>query len=177
MIGPTTRALSPVTREENVRIGPISVFALIIIICMAVMAVLTISTAHASLILSQRQAQATHELYLDETAAQTFVAEMDDHLEEARSSASSAAGAAGARNIETNLVAIRDRARNATDDEVEIVASMNGQRLYAEFSCAGGRTLNIIVTILPDGTYRIDKWKMSAVENEEQPMGTLFTGS
>ena len=32
MIGPTAKTLSPVTREENVRIGPISVFALIIII-------------------------------------------------------------------------------------------------------------------------------------------------
>ena len=63
------QALPPVSREENVRIGPVSVFTLIIIICLAVLAVLTISTANASLVLSQRQAVAAHELYLDETAA------------------------------------------------------------------------------------------------------------
>ena len=36
------QALPPVSREENVRIGPVSVFTLIIIICLAVLAVLTI---------------------------------------------------------------------------------------------------------------------------------------
>ena len=44
------------SRDVNVHIGAISVFALIIILSMAVLAVLTVSTAHSSLGLSRRQA-------------------------------------------------------------------------------------------------------------------------
>ena len=173
------QALPPVSREENVRIGPISVFALIIIICMAVLAVLTISTANASLVLSQRQAVATQELYLDETAAQTFLAEMDDHLATVRTGTSSTTNvsAEALRTIEDNLVPMRNAAQDAVDGQVEIICNVDGQQVKAEFSCANGRTLKIVVTILSNGTYRIDKWKMTAVENVEQPMGNLYTGA
>ena len=57
------------------------------------------------------------------------------------------------------------------------MTNVSGQQVRAEFSCANGRTLKIVVTVLPDGTYRIDKWKMTAVVNEEQPMGNLYTGA
>lgn len=167
------------TREENVRIGPISIFALIVIICLAVLAVLTVSTAHASLVLSQRQAQATHELYLTETAAQTFIAGIDEQLGDMRApSAASADNDAQSklRIIDSSLVALRDEAREAVDGQVEITASTINDQVIAEFSCEGGRTLKIAVTILSDGTYRIDKWRMTAVENEEQPLGNLYTG-
>jgi hypothetical protein len=30
---------------------------------------------------------------------------------------------------------------------------------------------------MDDATYRIDKWEMTAVENEEQPTGNLWTGA
>ena len=148
------QALPPVSREENVRIGPVSVFTLIIIICLAVLAVLTISTANASLVLSQRQAVAAQELYLDETAAQTFLAEIDDRL-----------------------APLREGGNADAMSQVEVVTNVSGQQIRAEFSCANGRTLKIVVTVLPDGTYRIDKWKMTAVVNEEQPMGNLYTGA
>ena len=167
------QALPPVSREENVRIGPISVFTLIIIICMAVLAVLTISTANASLVLSQRQAVAAQELYLDETAAQAFLAEVDDRLTPLR-----AGGSANAMSVlEADLVPMRNAAQDAVDGQVEVLTNVSGQQLNAEFSCANGRTLKIVVTVLPDGTYRIDKWKMTAVVNEEQPMGNLYTGA
>ncbi len=163
------QALPPVSREENVRIGPVSVFTLIIIICLAVLAVLTISTANASLVLSQRQAVAAQELYLDETAAQTI----DDRLAPLREG-----GNADAMSLlEADLVPMRNAAQDAAGGQVEVVTNVSGQQIRAEFSCANGRTLNIAVTVLPDGTYRIDKWKMTAVVNEEQPMGNLYTGA
>ena len=43
-------------RVDNVRIGPISVFALIAVLCLAVLSVLAFSSANAALTLSQRQA-------------------------------------------------------------------------------------------------------------------------
>ena len=123
------QALPPVSREENVRIGPVSVFTLIIIICLAVLAVLTISTANASLVLSQRQAVAAQELYLDETAAQAFIAEVDDRLTPLR-----AGGSANAMSVlETDLVPMRNAAQDAVDGQVEVLTNVSGQQLNADF--------------------------------------------
>lgn len=169
-----TPMLTPAGREENVRIGPVSVFALTIIICLAVLAVLTLSTANASFVMTQRLATATSEMYLDETAAQTFLAELDNTL---AAKAPSSSTSATMNAIEDNLVAMRDKAAAATDKQVDIVASVINQQVNAEFSCKNGRVLKVAVTIMPDGSYRIDKWKVSAVVNEEQPMGNLFTGA
>lgn len=160
----------PTSRDHTARIGPISLFALVVIICMATLAVLAVSTAHSSLVLSQRQAAATQELYLDETAAQTFVAELDEVL-------AGNAGAGGASALEPQLVALRDKAQAATDGRVEVVARIDGNNVHAEFSCAGGRTLKVSLSIQPDGSWRIDRWRMTAVVNEEQPIGTLYTGA
>ena len=162
-------ASSRTTRDHAVRIGPISVFALVIIICLAALAVLAVSTAHSSLVLSQRQAVATQELYLDETAAQTFLAELDEAL----------AGDGGARSaaaLEPQLVSFCNKAESATDGQVEAFARIDGSNVLAEFSCAGGRTLKTSLAIQPDGSWRIERWRMTAVVNEEQPIGTLYTG-
>ena len=192
-------------RNRNVGIGPVSLFALIIIVCMATLAMLTVSTAHSSLVLSQRQAEATQELYLSETAAQTFLADLDEMLQtqgggqaagtEAGQTAGTSTGqAAGADASQTTgantssaaqsaavisdaqLIALRDSAQDATDGKVAVIARADGNNVYAEFACAGGRTLKITLAIQPDGTYQIERWKMTAVVNEEQEMGTLYLG-
>ena len=192
-------------RNRNVGIGPVSLFALIIIVCMATLAMLTVSTAHSSLVLSQRQAEATQELYLSETAAQTFLADLDEMLQTqgggqaagteagqtAGTSTGQAAGAdasqaAGANTAsaaqsaavisDAQLIALRDSAQDATDGKVAVIARADGNNVYAEFACAGGRTLKITLAIQPDGTYQIERWKMTAVVNEEQEMGTLYLG-
>ena len=46
----------------------------------------------------------------------------------------------------------------------------------ADFSCGNGRRLDVVVTVRDDGTLRVDRWKMRAVQNEEQPGGMLWTG-
>ncbi len=66
--------------SDKVRIGPITTITLIAIISMAVLAVLAASTAHATSVISDRQANATQMLYLNECAGQEFVAGIDDAL-------------------------------------------------------------------------------------------------
>ena len=161
--------LTSTRREGTVRIGSITVFALVIIVCMAVLAVLATSTAHSSLVLSQRQAAATQELYLAETAAQTFLADLDDTL--------AATGGDPVAAATDRLPLLLNRTREATGGRVTAQAHAEDGTIFAEFTCAGGRTLKIAVTVLPDGSYRIDRWRMTAVENEEQPLGTLYTGA
>lgn len=79
--------------QGSVRMGPISLFTLVIVLCLAVMAVLTVTTAEASRALMNRQAAATAEIYIDEVAAQAFVASLDSSLLEYREAHTDAADA------------------------------------------------------------------------------------
>lgn len=208
-----TNAIAPVQSSERVRIGSISVFALVVIICLAVLAVLAFSTANASLLMSQRQAVATSELYLDERAAQEFVAGIDDILAGIRGetltsgegdielardergnvmydeygnmvvnekesdqgqASRSGKGNEAVSAVSDMLLDLREEAKLAGDGKVAVTAQVNGNKVNAEFSCENGRMLSIVVTIRNNATYRIDKWKMSAVQNEEQPEGQLL---
>ena len=171
LVSPKTLASRPDSTSSqggNTGIGAISIFALIVILCLAVLSVLTIATAHSSLVLAQRQATATHELYLDETAAQTFVSGLDRILAVSDGDAAAAVG----RQLE-DLCA---DAEAATDGTISATAHMSDQVVRAEFAGENGRILKIALTILPDGTYRVDSWRMAAVVNAEQPMGTLYLG-
>lgn len=203
---------------ERVRMGSISLFALVIIICMAVLAVLSLSTANASLVMSQRQAVATSELYLAERSAQEFVAGIDGVLagmrgpgaggsgqsevslardgrdnvkvdeqgfvmvEEAERAVRAPADAgepgnsapAASRAVSSALESIRAAAYDVAGGKVSIAASVAGDKVSAEFACENGRVLGIVVAIRDDGTYRIDRWKMSAVQNQEEPNGQLL---
>ena len=137
-----------------------------VILCLAVLSVLTIATAHSSLVLAQRQATATQELYRNETAAQAFMAEVDRVL--------TAPGGNSAANLNGQLVALCSTAEAAAGGDVKATAQMVGQTIRADFSSQNGRTLKIALTIQPDGTYRVDSWRMVAVVNDEQPIGNLY---
>ena len=159
---------------ENVRIGPVTVITMIIVLCMAVMGVLAISTAHATQTISDRQADATRYLYYDEKAGQEFVACIDDALANSREVHASAT--AGARAVEDKLDSICESARAAADGHVSCTASVDGVTVYAEFICEDTRQLNVAVTIQENGTYRIDGWKMASAQGGAQAMGNLWTG-
>ena len=148
---------------EDVRMGPVAIFTLMAIICLSVLAVLALSTANATQALAQRRAEATTQLYLDETAAQTFVATLDAGY----------SGGATAQALEDAQAA----ARQATGDAVAITAARNGNVVEATFDAGNGRHLDITVRLEPDGTIGIDKWRMTTVVNEEPTMGNLFGSS
>lgn len=64
----------------SVRIGPISLFTLIIILCLSVLAVLSVTTAQAEYSITQRQADTTTETYQLESAGQALVSRVDGVL-------------------------------------------------------------------------------------------------
>ena len=162
-------------RKNNVRIGPISIITLITVICMAVLAVLATSTANATMAISQRQSDAVREMYLNECAAQEFVAGIDDVLSDVGSSKLSASQAASAVN--TSLGVICEAARDAGEGEVSVTASVEGNVVTAEFTGQTMRRLSIGISIGDNATYRIEKWKSAAVQQEAQPVGNLWTGA
>ena len=68
----------------SVRMGPISIFTLVIVICLAVMATLALTTARADTALAERQASFTADDYANECLGQAFLAEVDAALASAR---------------------------------------------------------------------------------------------
>ena len=163
-------------RADNVRIGPISVITLIAVISMAVLAVLAASTANATMTISQRQADATKEMYLNETAAQEFVASVDDALAKVRSG-KDATAASGASAVEAALDSICESARLASGGEVAVTASVDGTRVTAEFVGEKMRRLSIGIVVGDDATIRIEKWKAAAVQQDAQTVGNLWMGA
>ena len=74
--------------NSTVRIGPISLFTLVIILCLAVMAVLSATTAQATYTAAEKQALFTDDTYANESAAQSTVAAIDAALASVRDAAS-----------------------------------------------------------------------------------------
>lgn len=73
-------------REKgSVRIGPVSVFALVVILGLAVLAVLSAATAHASYTEAQAQANFTRSAYVNDAAAAQALADIDAALAKAAS--------------------------------------------------------------------------------------------
>lgn len=204
---PATRGWCPVAKPHgSVRIGPISLFTLIIILCLAVLAVLSLTTARAELSITERQAQTTTETYALETAGQEFVAAVDAALAEGRSSAldevlstygvtevaadaeaaadaSEAAPAAG-ETIEDEGVsgATADEGGSLmviecpAGDPVTVTGSFDGSLITATFSLESGRTLAVALRINDNDTYRIEQWKMTTQWTDDGTGENLWLG-
>ena len=204
---PATRGWCPVAKPHgSVRIGPISLFTLIIILCLAVLAVLSLTTARAELSITERQAQTTTETYALETAGQEFVAAVDAALAEGRSSAldevlstygvteaaadaeatagaSEAAPAAG-ETIEDESVsgATADEGGSLmviecpAGDPVTVTGFFDGSLITATFSLESGRTLAVALRINDNDTYRIEQWKMTTQWTDDGTGENLWLG-
>lgn len=204
---PAVRGWCPVAKPHgSVRIGPISLFTLIIILCLAVLAVLSLTTARAELSITERQAQTTTETYALETAGQEFVAAVDAALAEGGSSAldevlstygvteaaadaeatadaSEAAPAAG-ETIEDESVsgATADEGGSLmviecpAGDPVTVTGSFDGSLITATFSLESGRTLAVALRINDKDTYRIEQWKMTTQWTDDGTGENLWLG-
>lgn len=161
-------------QPQRVRMGAITLFALVVVICLAVLAVLSLTTANASLTLSQRQAVAMSELYLDEQAAQEFVAGVDDTLSELRGVIQKGRGQQGLQAVQASLDELCSKASSSVEGKVQVDAVVEDDQITADFTCGNGRLLRVVMTVGDDCAYHIEKWKMSAVQNEEPSTGQLL---
>lgn len=133
--------------ESSVRIGSITIFALVIVLCIAVMGMLAVSTGRAALASSEKQAMYTSEIYQNEKDAWEFVTKVDKVLYDLRNTWwwSKAQGIIDA----TEVV-----------DETE-GASIDNDEISATFTSENGKTLSIKMTITNDLQLTIDEWKVS----------------
>lgn len=144
----------------SVRIGPISLFALVIILCLAVMAVLSVTTAQATYAAAERQASFTADTYANERAGQEFAASIDAALAPVR--------AAGGGLAEA-LAAVR--AALPAD------AELDESTVKAEFTADSGRALAVVLQIHADATYSVASWKATTLWTENGAGETLWSGA
>lgn len=137
----------------SVRIGPISLFTLVIILCLAVMAVLSATTAQATYSAAEKQALFTNDTYQNEQAAQSAVAVIDAALESVRASG------------------------GGLDEALPADAQRDGSRVLMTFASPSGRTLDVELTITANATYEISQWKATTQWTNDGPGATLWSGA
>lgn len=138
------------SRQGSVRIGPVSILVLIIVLCLAVMAVLTVTTSEAEESITTRQRDATTALYANEAAAQEFLADLDSRLALARFANTS---------VETALALLDIPEGWTYEDGVLTVA----------FVQDNGRRLDIELAIPSTAGYEIMAWRATTEWSEEDP--------
>ncbi len=145
--------------EGSVRIGPVSLFTLVIVLCLAVLAVLAATTAQATYASAEKQARFTQDTYANEQKAQATVAALDAAL-------------APVRNAGGGL----EEALAAVDRALPPNAVRDGATVKAEFVAGSGRTLAIEVDIQPDATYAVTSWKATTQWTDDNAGKTLWSG-
>lgn len=148
--------------DSSVRIGSITIFALVIVLCIAVMGMLSVSTGRAALAASEKQAAYTSEIYQNEKEAWEFVSEVDRTLYDLRSTWwwSKYQGI-------INAAEVVDATEGASIDE-DVIS--------AKFTSENGKTLTVKMTITDDLNLRIDEWKVST-DREMDNGDVLWSGN
>ena len=149
--------------NSSVRIGPISLFTLVIILCLAVMAVLSATTAQATYAAAEKQALFTDDTYANESAAQSAVAAIDAALAPVRDAGG---------GLDAALAAV-DKARPADAAN----AQRDGASVLLTFAAPSGRTLDVELTIKANATYEISQWKATTQWTNDGPSTMLWPGA
>lgn len=140
------------SNETVIRMGPITVIALLIVIALATLGVLSLTTARASNVAASKQDASIQALYENERAAQEFLAEVDAALVPARNNVLDAKGA---------VKTIR-QAGLLADAEVD------GTTISKSFT-NDVRKLNVILVIRDDLNYQVISWKTeSTIDTTEE---------
>ncbi len=188
----------------SVRIGPISLFTLIIILCLAVLAVLSITTARAELSITERQAATTTETYQLEVQGQEFVAAVDGALASGGETALEAvlaeygiavtaapAGDAAAAGAVPAGEAVEDETPSGgtvpaagttiSDDDggagaITVSGTFDGELISATFAMDSGRTLAVVLRVSNNDTYTIEQWKTTTQWTDDGAGENLWLG-
>ena len=137
-------------RQGSVRIGPVSILVLVIILCLAVMAALTVTTSEAEESITTRQEESITALYANEAEAQIFLAQLDEALAQARGARTSVQAALSTLDLPEGTV---------YEDGV----------LTTAFVQENGRRLDIELSIPTTASYEIMSWRATTEWNEEDP--------
>ena len=162
-------------REKgSVRIGPVSVFALVVILGLAVLAVLSAATAQASHTEAQAQADFTRSSYVNDAAAAQALADIDAALadavlaQEAAAADADGRGDASAYDIDAAMSAVSAvLPQGQVADGCAAESFVDGTAVRMTFSTEDGRTLDVELAVRDDLTYSLERWVVTTAWNQE----------
>lgn len=157
-------------REKgSVRIGPVSVFALVVILGLAVLAVLSAATAQASHTEAQAQADFTRSSYVNDAAAARALADIDAALARETTAANAdGRGDASAYDIDAAMSAVSAvLPQGQVADGCAAESFVDGTAVRMTFSTEDGRTLDVELAVRDDLTYSIERWVVTTAWNQE----------
>lgn len=189
-------------REKgSVRIGPVSVFSLVIILGLAVLAVLSAATSHASNAEAQTQASFTASAYANDAAAAESLAAIDSALAReaaeqsdegdaaddsgaARpdgivgdSTSSRSDGAAGVFDVDSAMEAVSEvLPQGDLAEGITAASSIEGNAVQMVFSAQDGRTLTVSLEVCDNLTYEVTQWRVTTEWNQEPEENKLWSG-
>lgn len=148
--------------SSAVRIGPVSIFSLIIILCLCVMGALSLTTAQAGVSEAEKQVAFVDDTYANEVEAQQFVAQVDDAL-------------ASVKERQGGLADVPSVLAQQCGEDAQIEGDAASVRITRSFWTGEGRALTVALRVGPDLAYQIEEWKISTQWSPEAP-GKLWDG-
>lgn len=173
-------------RRGSVRMGPMSLLTLVIALCLAVMAVLSISTAKATYAATERQASGTEEVYQLESAGQQLLANADGILAGAGSQSAGVAAlaadkdalgehvASGSVNAAIYVGSELDSDEETLDGGTSVADAPKGADVFAVLTTQSGRQLALALRINDDATYQVLQWKTTKIWSEDTGNDVLW---
>ncbi len=147
------------SNETVIRMGPITVIALLIVIALATLGILSLTTARASHVAASKQDNAIQALYENERAAQEFLASVDGALVPARN----------------NVLSADEAINSLKQSGVLEGAEVNGTTISKTFE-NDARKLNVMLAIRDDLNYQVISWKTEAKIDTTEEV-TLWQGN
>lgn len=166
-------------KAGSIRIGPISILALIFTLCLAVLAVLSVTTANATFASAERQAIYNTDTYANEKLGQQLIMDVDEVLAGVRATNGGQAAAISALKQSGILHSHRVDSARATDagsegQYEEHTVKIKGNSIFATFTQDSRRSLSIQLKINPDATYSVAKWQTSTLWLDDAEKDTLW---
>lgn len=158
--------------QGNMRNGLISLLTVVVVVSLATAAVLAISTSHAMHALASRQAEMTLQGYAAERSGQALVASVDEVLLAARKESLDASKAL--KRVEKR---VNDILVNACAEGVTATFEFDDNVLDVTFITSSGRSLEVRLAVTNEVSYRIECWKLTAAQVEEDTGDVLWTPS
>ncbi|MCI9129598.1 MAG: hypothetical protein HFJ65_04740 [Eggerthellaceae bacterium] len=183
------------SRRQATRLGALSIFVIVIGLCIAVLSVLSLASSQASARLSEKQAESVQQMYDLEQVGQTFCAHLDSWLK-----ALSDSGADTNSALRVLTTRVSDAAVESASfvtlregDEIQVsnaevligadFSTMTGTDAgrypggaFVTFTNQAGQQLICTVGITQDLGYQVLEWKMTRAWNEDAGNEKLWQG-
>lgn len=159
--------------QGAMRMGPLSIFTFVVILCLATLTVLCVSTAQASLQMSKNQAESTTKTYDLESEGQAWMCLVSNGTlpdKACETAIEKNPDLEASSQIITTEEILTEMGKNIRINPEEYTSGVKAKLQI------GDRMLNILLGLHSDGKYRVLNWKLSAELAEKEMNKNLWSG-